>query len=226
MSSYYTQAVFINEVPDFLSIEKISYEVQFSNSISKNLYKVLVIPAYSLSKNESASLVIKVDKIPIKKIKLDIYSRSTYPVKKISLKSILSETCTDRKNTCTFDLKLKIYQIDKKNNRAILMNYNSIELLSKKENKYTGYYIYRRSKKLSQTSKETIEYINNPNKLKNEYVKKALSIFKAESSKSGSKEYQPLIYKIVMVKIFESFLKEASNPKTIIEDIDNIVSSK
>ena len=25
MSSYYTQAVFINEVPDFLSIEKISY---------------------------------------------------------------------------------------------------------------------------------------------------------------------------------------------------------
>lgn len=67
MSSYYTQAVFINEVPDFLSIEKISYEVQFSNSISKNLYKVLVIPEYSLSKNESASLVIKVDKIPIKK---------------------------------------------------------------------------------------------------------------------------------------------------------------
>lgn len=222
MSVFYTESIEINELPKYLSPEKVDYEIIFSkdyNTIKGKLTKTNKIQPFKLKTNDSqVYLYIKIGEIVVKKVHLGIHEEII--TKTISLKSTISQTCEEENNICSFELKFNIYSINKCSNEANLLSLTEIERLSENKREDSGYFIYRVSSQVSVTSKNTIDLINNPSKINNQYIKKAMEIFKRISNQNT--EYPRLVYRDIMVELYEFFLKNNKEPDRIIKEISRI----
>lgn len=219
---YYTESIQVTEIPKYLPNNKVDYEIKFSEGyqpITGNLANGTTIRSFSV-KNSAvrATLSLKVDGNEIKKIRLNLNEQ--VQTRKVSLKSTVSQTCEEPNTTCSFELKFNIYKIDRSTHKANLLSFSEIEALQNKKSEKTGYFIHRLSGHLSLTSKITIDLINNPESIKNKYIKKAMEIFKRLSNQYT--QYPRLIYRDLMKELFEHFLKGSSDPDTVVEEISDI----
>ena len=225
MTLFYTETINIKEIPKYLPPDKVNYEITFSKGYSPikgNLTEKLKIQSFSVKNTDiTAFLHLKIGGVEIRKVQLGL--NNSVKSKDISLKSTISKTCEKDNNTCNFDLKFNIYSISKQSNRAILLSLSEIEELAKKTKENSGYFIHRISGQVAKTSKETINFINDPSKINNEYIKKIMEIFKHTSNQSS--EYSRLIYRDIMVELYEYFLKGSKDPDKVIKDISSIFGS-
>ncbi|EDT6761221.1 hypothetical protein AC423_001314 [Salmonella enterica subsp. enterica] len=219
---YYTEGIKIVNLPAYLDEQYVNYKIIIENRVPVTgvLNSSRTIPAISgPDKNIKVTLILLVQDIELNEIKLSILDG--IKTKEVSLKSTVSETCMDEENVCTFELKLKIYMIDKKSNKAVLLNLNRIEKIAKERNLTTGLYIKRRSGGISKTSKDTIDKINNPDKLTNKYIKYALAVFKNQCN-TGATDFPRLLYRDLIKSVFENFLKNTNDPDSVVDDIGSI----
>ena len=223
---YYTNKVIISEIPKYMPIEKLTYEISFSNTYKKISGKLSASKAIDSVKIETnkltAKLTIKIENVIIKNIKLNISDNIEQTI--LSFKSTISQTCDNPNTICRFELKIKVYKIDKISNRAILLSFSEIEKLQDRINEQSGYFILRLNNVISKTSKETIDWINNPDLIQNKYIKQAMKIFQKISAINN--EYPNLIYRDLMKSLFEHFLSGAKDPDTIIDEIGDIFGIK
>lgn len=222
--NYYTEAVKVVDLPVYLDDEHVNYKLIFMDQIGMPLTGKLdssrTIASIGVNdKHVKVMLIIYVQNIEIKKINLSIFD--DIKTKEVSLKSTVSETCIEQENTCSFKLKLNIYTVNKQSNQAILLGLSDIEKIAKQRNLMIGYYIKRRSGGVSKTSKETIDKINNPSKINNKYINYALECLK-NASNTGEGDFSRLIYRDLMVKIFEYFLKKSKDPDSVVDEIVSI----
>ena len=219
---YYTESIQVTEIPKYLPNNKVDYEIKFSEGyqpITGNLANGTTIRSFSVKNYAvTATLFFKVDGNEIKKIRLNLNEQ--VQTRKVSLKSTVSQTCEEPNTTCSFELKFNIYKIDRSTHRANLLSLSEIEALQNKKSEKTGYFIRRLSGEISNTSKITIDLINNTESIKNKYIKKAMEIFKRLSNQYT--QYPRLIYRDLMKELFEHFLKGSSDPDTVVEEISEI----
>lgn len=223
---YYTETVIISDIPKYMPIEKLSYEISFSNnkkSIKGNLSLARMIFSVKLDTNQVVAILkIKINNTVIKHIRLSAYDKIN--TRMVSLKSTISQTCDKPNTVCTFELKMRIYEIDKKTLKAIPVTLQKIEQLQNKTSAYSGYFIHRLSGTVSKTSKDTIKLINSPDLINNKYIKKAIDIFHCTSNNVN--DYPRLVYRDLMKELFEYFLLETKDPDTIIDEIGEIFGKK
>ncbi|MDY0973310.1 hypothetical protein [Siccibacter turicensis] len=222
--NYYTEAVKVVDLPVYLDEQYINYKLIFLDQIGMPLTGKLdsskMIASIGVNdKHVKVMLIIYIQDIEIKKINLSVFD--DIKTKEISLKSTVSETCIEQDNTCSFNLKLNIYTINKQSNQAILLGLSEVEKIAKERNLIIGYYIKRRSGGVSKTSKETIDKINNPSKIANKYIKHALECLKNESN-AAEEDYSRLMYRDLMAKVFEYFLKNSKDPDSVVDEIVSI----
>lgn len=224
--AYYTDSIKIIDIPAYLPQEKIKYEITFSKGYSPtkgDLAQYVTIAPLEINTNQViVTLSLKVENVEVRRVRLNISEQ--VQIRNISLKSTVSQTCEQPNTICNFQLKVNIYSIDRVSHKANLLSLSDIEKLAQKEGKQMGYFIHRLSGYVSTTSKEIINLINNPQNIKNKYVKKAMEIFKRLSMQYT--QYPKLIYRDLMKELFEYFLKGSSDPDTVIEEISHIFGSK
>lgn len=219
---YYTEAIKIVDFPAYLDERHVNYQIVFENRqlITGVLNSSRSIAAIGIAdRNIKVNLILLVQDIELKKVNLSI--SDDIKTREISLKSTVSETCMESGNICSFELKLKIYTIDRKSNKAVLLGLNEVEKIAKKHSLTAGFHIKRRSGGISKTSKDTIDKINNPDNITNKYIKYAMAAFKKECN-SGAEDFPKLLYRDLMKFVFENFLKNAKDPDSVVDDIGSI----
>ncbi|AKL13548.1 TPA: hypothetical protein I8271_005406 [Kluyvera intermedia] len=223
---YYTERVEITDLPAYLDEKYVEYEIKVEkkDSITGALDNAKIINSIEVSdKHGKVMLTLRVQGIKIKNVSLSIFERVVTKV--ISLKSTVSETCMEKDNICSFELKLNVYMIDKVSNKPILLDLKEIENIASENNLTLGYFIKRRTGKISTTSKETIGKINNPELITNKYIKYVLEDFKKRCN-DGTVDFPRLLFKDLMKSVFEHFLKDNDSPDNVINEIGDIFGTK
>lgn len=223
---FYIEGVAITDFPAYLDEKYVEYEIKIEkkDSIIGVLDNAKIINPIEVSdKHGKVMLTLRVQGVEIKNVSLSIFERVM--TKNISLKSTVSETCMKKDNICSFELKLNVYMIDRNSNRPVLLDLNEIENIASENNLTLGYFIKRRTGKISTTSKETIRKINNPELITNKYIKYALEDFKRRCN-DGTVDFPRLLFKDLMKSVFEHFLKDNDSPGDVIKEIGDIFGSK
>lgn len=222
--NYYTEEVKIVDFPTYLDEQYVNYKVIFIDQIGIPLTGKLE-PSKTVAsigvndKHIKVMLILFIQSIELKRISLSIFD--DVKTKEVSLKSTVSETCAEQGNTCSFKLKLNIYTISKQSNQAVLLDLSEIEKIAKERKLTIGYFIKRRSGGVSKTSKETIDKINDSSKIANKYIKYALECLKNVCN-TGKEDFPRLLYRDLMVDIFEHFLTNREDPDSVVDEIVSI----
>ena len=222
--NYYTEAVKVVDLPAYLDERHVNYKLVFMDQIGMPIAGRLdsskTVATIGINdKHIKVMLILYIQGVELKRINLSVFDE--IKTKEVSLKSTVSETCAEQGNTCSFELKLNIYMISKQSNRAVLLDLSEIEKIAKQCNLTIGYFIRRRPGGVSKTSKETIDKINDPSKIDNKYIKYALECLR-NTSNAGEEDFSRLLYRDLMVKIFENFVKNTKDPDSVVDEIVSI----